>query len=123
MLRRDARSELRHQLTIPIRFYSTDGSRSQGETHTEATNISRNGLFMRSPTRLAVGAMLMLVLRVPTEISGSVFSELRCMGRVIHEQQTADGNLGYGVKIEAMAPRDLLRSWGTSAEEPGGVRL
>ena len=121
MVRVDARFELRHPLRIPIRFYSTDGSRLQGETQTEATNISRSGLFMSSPQRLAVGTVLMLVLRVPTEISGSVFSELRCLGRVIHEQEMADGRLGYGVKLEVTAPRQLLGAWKGEAREGSGT--
>jgi len=116
----DARTELRHHLRIPIRFYSTDGSR---ETQTEATNISQSGLVMQSPKPLAVGSTLLLVLRVPTEISASVFSELRCMGRVIHEQQTADGKLGYGVKIEAMAPRRVLGLWNGEDKEPRAAQV
>lgn len=108
MLAQDARAEERHALRIPIRFFSADGSAAQCASHAEASNVSRNGLFMTSATRLNVGAVVMLVLRVPTEISGSVFSELRCMGTVVHEQTTKDGKLGYGVKIAAVAPRDLL---------------
>jgi hypothetical protein len=110
MWAQDARAEERHPVRIPIRFFSADGSASQGTSYAEACNVSRSGLFMTSATRLQVGAVIMLVLRVPTEISGSVFSELRCMGTVVHEQITKDGKLGYGVKITAVAPRDLLRS-------------
>lgn len=109
MLVQDARKEERHPLRIPIRFCSADGSGSEGTSCAEATNVSRSGLYMTSEARLKVGALLMLVMRVPTEISGSVFNELRCMGRVVHQQETRDGKHGYGVKIEAMAPRDLLR--------------
>lgn len=108
MLAQDARAEERHVLRIPIRFFSADGSAAQGTSYAEACNVSRSGLFMTSATRLQVGAVIMLVLRVPTEISGSVFSELRCMGTVIHEQTTKDGKSGYGVKIAAVAPRHLL---------------
>lgn len=108
MLAQDARVEERHALRIPIRFFSAAGSASQGASSAEASNVSRNGLFMTSATRLQLGAVIMLVLRVPTEISGSVFRELRCMGKVIHEQIAKDGKLGYGVKIAAVAPRDLL---------------
>lgn len=116
MLAQDARVEARHALRISIRFFSADGSASQGASSAEASNVSRNGLFMTSATRLQVGAVIMLVLRVPTEISGSVFSELRCMGTVIHEQLTKDGKLGHGVKIAAVAPRDLL----DRAQDTGG---
>jgi hypothetical protein len=119
----DGRSEVRHQLRVPIRFCSADGSGTDGETCAEAKNISRNGLFMASPKRLIVGSLLMLAMRVPTEISGSVFSELRCMGRVVHEQKMEDGSLGYGVKIEAMAPRHPagLRVGALREQTPAGA--
>lgn len=110
MLVQDARTEERHPLRIPIRFCSADGSGSEGTSYAEAANVSRSGLYMTSTARLKVGAILMLVMRVPTEISGSVFSELRCMGRVIHSQPARDGKHGYGVKIEAIVPRHLLPS-------------
>jgi len=75
---------------------------------------------MTSAMRLEVGAVITLVLRVPTEISGSVSSELQRMGRVIHEQLTKDGKLGYGVKLAAVAPRDPLRR--TEAKTGGWIR-
>lgn len=116
MLVQDARTEVRHPLRIPIRFCSADGSGSEGTSYAEAANVSRCGLYMTSVARLKVGAILMLVMRVPAEISGNVFSELRCMGRVIHGQPTKDGKHGYVVKIEAMAPPDQL-AWPQGAAD------
>lgn len=80
MLVQDARTEVRHPLRIPIRFCSADGSGSEGTSYAEAANVSRCGLYMTSVARLKVGAILMLVMRVPAEISGNVFSELSMHG-------------------------------------------
>jgi hypothetical protein len=86
-------------MSIPVRFQDGSGN----EVRTRATNISRDGLFLNSPRRLPLGASLHMSMRVPTEISGSVFSELHCKGRVVHEAESAEG-IGYGVEIERMAP-------------------
>jgi hypothetical protein len=99
MLASDRRCNPRLLLTIPVRFQDGSGT----EVHTHATNISRAGLFMTSPRRLAVGASLHMSMRVPTEISGSVFRELHCRGRVVYERESADG-VGYGVEIEKIPP-------------------
>jgi PilZ domain len=94
----DRRGNPRLLLTIPVRFQ--DGTGTEVQAH--ATNISRAGLFLNSPQKLTVGASLHMRMRVPTEISGSVFSELQCQGRVVHERKSAEG-VGYGVEIEKMA--------------------
>jgi hypothetical protein len=99
MFASDRRGNPRLSLTIPVRF--EDGSGTEVQTH--ATNISRAGLFLKSPRKLTVGTSLRMSMRVPTEISGSVFSELHCHGRVVHERESA-GGMGYGVEIERMAP-------------------
>jgi hypothetical protein len=105
---KDGRTDPRLKLQIPIRFYSHDASMTELETRTQSTNISRSGLFMTSPKSLRVGGLLTLAMRVPPEVSGSVFSEFCCMCRVVHEQKMPDGELGYGLKIEAMVPRYQL---------------
>jgi len=98
MSAQDRRADPRFQLLIPVRFQDWAGQ----EVTTHSVNISRSGLFLRSPQKLAVGTLLHMRLRVPTEISGSVFSELRCKGRVVHECEAA-GEVGYGIEIEKMA--------------------
>jgi PilZ domain len=97
MFASDRRGTPRLLLTIPVRFQ--DGSGTEVQAH--ATNISRAGLFLTSPRKLAVGTSLHISMRVPTEISGSVFSELHCQARVVHERECAEG-VGYGVEIEKM---------------------
>ena len=101
----DKRSSPRYLLPIPVRFRCFEIGCAGLEVPTQTLNISCSGLFLLSPQRLKVGSKLSLNLRVPTEISGSVFTELRCRGRVVHEQELRDGRLGYGVEIEQMAPR------------------
>lgn len=108
----DRRGDPRFLLLIPVRFRNSAGP----EIVTHAINVCRSGLFLKSPFRLAIGSSLHMSLRVPTEISGSVFSELRCRGRVVHERE-AEGAIGYGIEIEKMTSgfRPLQAEFGSSA--------
>jgi len=90
----DRRGDPRFLLVVPVRFQHPTG----GEVTTQALNVSRSGLFLKCPEKLAIGSSLSMRLRVPTEISGSVFSELRCTGRVVYERR-AEGEIGYGIQI------------------------
>jgi len=100
----ERRASTRHYLEIPVRFRCFEVACGDVEITTRAVNISRSGIFMPSPRRLALRSELLMTLRVPTEISGSVFAELQCTGRVVHERAMEDGTMGYGVEIERMAP-------------------
>jgi hypothetical protein len=55
---------------------------------------------MKSPLPLRVGSALAITLRVPTYLSGSARSTVQCTGRVVHERQVANGDIGYGVQFE-----------------------
>jgi hypothetical protein len=103
MIQSDKRLHPRYLLKIPVRFRCFEIACGDLELSTEALNISRGGLFMTSRQRLKVESWLSMTLRVPTEISGSVYSELRCTGRVVHAQDLGDGRIGYGIEFERAA--------------------
>lgn len=67
---------------------------------TETVRISLYGFLMRSKRELTKGTMLYLRLRVPIEISGSPFREMRSIGRVVSEHELEDGSVGYSVEFE-----------------------
>ena len=90
----------RQSLQIPLRFHSIEMAVTDPDVASETSNISRSGLFMRSPLRLQIDEILSLTLRVPTYLSGSARSEVQCSGRVIHERRLAGGDLGYGIRFE-----------------------
>jgi len=98
----EKRTSPRQALQIPVRFHTGERQLSDPEIASETSNISRNGLFMRSPLRLKVGEPLAISLRVPTYLSGSARSVVECAGRVVHERQIAGGDFGYGVHFEQM---------------------
>ena len=111
----DRRSSPRYALEIPVYFHCCDLAQGE-EIAAQAVNISRTGLYLTSPKRLAVGSLLSLRLQVPIEISGSPFREVRCAGRVVYEHESAE-QLGYGIQLE-QAPfgfRSILQMKSDSA--------
>jgi PilZ domain len=92
----------RQSLQIPVQFHSGEMAATDPEIASETSNISRHGLFMRSPLRLKIGEPIALTLRVPTYLSGSARSVVECAGRVVHERRLPSGDLGYGVRFEQM---------------------
>jgi hypothetical protein len=96
----EKRNNARQALQIPLRFRSLELDASDPEVPAETSNISRTGLFMRTPRPLKVGTPLSLTLRVPTYLSGDARSDINCMGRVIHERRLPNGDIGYGVQFE-----------------------
>jgi hypothetical protein len=90
----------RQALQIPLNFRILEVGAPDPELASETTNISRSGLFMKSPLPLKVGSSLAITLRVPTYLSGSARSVVQCTGRVVHESELADGDIGYGVQFE-----------------------
>jgi hypothetical protein len=96
----EKRSSPRQSLQIPLRFHSIEMAATDPDIASETSNISRSGLFMRSPLRLKIDEPLSLTLRVPTYLSGGARSELQCSGRVIHERRLPNGALGYGIRFE-----------------------
>lgn len=96
----EKRNSPRQALQIPLRFHSVEMAATDPEITSETSNISRTGLFMRSPLRLKIGEPLALTLRVPIYLSGSARSDVHCAARVIHERRLPSGDLGYGVRFE-----------------------
>ena len=102
MQKLEKRTTPRQALQIAVRFHSGDMEAADPDITSETSNISRSGLFMRSPLRLKPGEMLALTLRVPTYLSGSARADVQCVGRVIHERRLSTGELGYGIHFEQL---------------------
>ena len=103
----------RQSLQIPLRFRIAEIGATEPELASETSNISRSGLFMRSPLPLRVGAPLAMILHVPTYLSGSARSDVKCTGRVVHERRLPNGDIGYGIHFE-----NLLTFQSTSVPRP-----
>lgn len=100
MQKLEKRTSPRQSLQIPLHFHVTDVGSVEPELSSETSNISRSGLFMKSPLPLRVGSPLAITLRVPTYLSGSARSTVQCVGRVVHERELPNGDIGYGIQFE-----------------------
>ncbi|HXH65956.1 MAG TPA: PilZ domain-containing protein [Candidatus Limnocylindrales bacterium] len=100
MQKLEKRTSPRQSLQIPLRFRVVEVGATDPELASETSNISRCGLFMKSPLPLKVGSPLSMTLRVPTYLSGSARSLVQCLGRVVHERRLPNGDIGYGVQFE-----------------------
>jgi hypothetical protein len=98
----NARSESTssHVERVPLHFRCLGIGCEEIEYATETVKIWLYGFLMRSKRELTKGTMLYLRLRVPIEISGSPFREMRSIGRVVSEHELEDGTVGYSVEIE-----------------------
>lgn len=85
---------------IPVSFRCLEIGSETFEYATEVISIFNEGFVMSSPRTLRVGTLLVLRLRVPTELPGSPFHEIHCKGCVTSEQRLKDGKLGYKVEIK-----------------------
>lgn len=102
MQKLEKRTSPRQSLQIPLRFRVAEVGATEPELASETSNISRSGLFMRSPLPLRVGAPVDMTLRVPTYLSGSARSDVQCTGRVVHERHLPNGDIGYGIQFESL---------------------
>ena len=102
MQKLEKRTSPRQSLQIPLRFRVAEAGAPEPELASETDNISRSGLFMKSPLPLKVGSPLAITLRVPTYLSGSARSMIQCTGHVVHERELPNGDTGYGVQFEQM---------------------
>jgi PilZ domain-containing protein len=100
MQKLEKRTSPRQSLQIPLRFRVVEVGAAKSELASETSNISRSGLFMKSPLPLKVGSPLAMTLRVPTYLSGSARSVVECLGRVVHERRLPNGDIGYGIQFE-----------------------
>ena len=101
----NARSESTssHLERVPLHFRCLGIGCEDVEYAAETVKIWLYGFLMRSRRELTAGTILYLRLRVPMEISGSPFSEMRSIGRVVSEHELEDGTVGYCVEFERAA--------------------
>jgi len=100
MQKLEKRTSPRQSLQIPLRFHSIEMAETDPDITSETPNISRSGLFMRSPLPLKIGELLPLTLRVPTYHSASARSVVQCAGCAVHERRLPCGHLRYGICFE-----------------------
>ena len=87
-------------IRLPLYFRTLDSNDDRVEHFAEVVSIATWSFVMRSPVPLRIGAVISLRMRIPTEISGSAFHDMRGVGRVTSECTLDNGALGYNIRID-----------------------
>ena len=86
---------------------------SRGILEGEAVNLSERGIYFRSRERVSVGSPLEIFFRLPRELTGRSSEEVRCSARVVHvdDSENGDGAVGVGATVERFEPLAMIRDW------------
>ncbi|MGB7848542.1 MAG: hypothetical protein WBL63_23215 [Candidatus Acidiferrum sp.] len=85
---------------VPVLIRCMEIDSGAEEYLAETVRVSPMWFLIKTPHALKLGGLLSLRLHVPTEVSGSPFSEVRGDGRVVSEHQLEDGTVGYKVAFD-----------------------
>jgi hypothetical protein len=95
----DRRSSQRVVATLPVRVR---GSASNGEVSAQTRDVSTNGVFLYSESRLAEGADVELVLILPPELTSGEKCWVCCHARVLRVEQGPGKDFGVAAEIRRM---------------------
>jgi hypothetical protein len=87
----------RFAFDLPISVKSLDNGRRELAGHTR--DVSSRGVFMYLDTEIVTGAAIEFVMTLPTEITLSAPIRVRCIGRVLRADKSAQEQ-GIAVTID-----------------------
>jgi hypothetical protein len=95
----DRRSAPRTVTTLPVRLKTANG---QPEIAAETRDISTNGVFLYTDSRIAEGANLEMVLILPPEVTAGEKCWVCCQARVLRVETTTSQKFGVAAEIQRM---------------------
>ena len=95
----DRRSRQRVVATLPVRVR---GSSANAEVSAQTRDVSTNGVFLYSESRLAEGADVELVLILPPELTSGEKCWVCCHARVLRVEQGPGKDFGVAAEIRRM---------------------
>lgn len=108
----ERRNGTRVDVRIPVRFRPISNPYVT-EQRAESVNISRLGVYFTTDFPLKVGAMLVLWMTMPSEVTEQEAREVRCLARVVHVEPTGrlTRKVGAGLLIEQLAAVARAERW------------
>ncbi len=97
----DRRSHPRVAARLPVRVNSKGGLES-GEVVAETRDVSTNGVFLFTKSRLAEGSEVELVLMLPPELTSGEKCWVCCHARVLRVEQGTGTEFGVAAEIQRM---------------------
>jgi hypothetical protein len=95
----ERRSTKRYALKLPLSVRPT-GVPTADEILTESSDVSSRGVYFFVQERVESGALLDIVLTLPSEITRGEPVRVRCEARVQRTEPVAEGRVGIAAKIE-----------------------
>src|ERR1017187_6751988 len=95
----DRRSRQRVPARVPVRVKSAVGGR---ELTAETRDVSTNGVFLYSKSRMAEGSDVELVLILPPELTSGEKCWVCCHARVLRVEQGPGKDFGVAAEIRRM---------------------
>jgi hypothetical protein len=96
----DRRSRRRVVATLPVRVRGTAANAELSAAQTR--DVSTNGVFLYSPSRMAEGSDVELVLILPPELTAGEKCWVCCHARVLRVEQGPGKDFGVAAEIRRM---------------------
>ena len=108
----ERRRETRVDVHIPLRFRPLENT-NVPEQKAETENVSQLGVYFTTDVPLRVGAMLVLWMTMPTQVTEKEPRDVRCLARVVHVEPTGRlvRKVGVGLRIEQYAAAAKTERW------------
>jgi c-di-GMP-binding flagellar brake protein YcgR len=95
----DRRSSTRVVAKLPVRIRS---SAANAELSAQTRDVSTNGVFLYTDSRMAEGSEVELVLILPPELTSGEKCWVCCHARVLRVEQGPDKRFGVAAEIKRM---------------------
>lgn len=95
----DRRSRRRIVARVPVRVKNSDGG---GELSAQTRDVSSNGVFLYSASRMVEGSDVELVLILPPELTAGEKCWVCCHARVLRVEQGEGTDFGVAAEIQRM---------------------
>jgi len=95
----DRRSRERVVTTIPV---SVRGAVAENELNAQTRDVSTNGIFLYTQSRMVEGSDVELVLVLPPELTSGEKCWVCCHARVLRVEQSPSGDFGVAAEIQRM---------------------
>jgi hypothetical protein len=109
----ERRRETRVDVRMPLRFRPL-ANLNVPEQKAESENVSPLGVYLTTDFPLTVGALVVLWMTMPTQMTASGESrDVRCVARVMHAEPTGRlvRKVGVGLRIESFASAARAERW------------
>jgi hypothetical protein len=108
----ERRRQTRVDVRIPLRFRPLDNMHVP-EQKAESENVSQLGVYFTTDFPLKVGAMVVLWMTMPAQVTEKAACDVRCLARVVHVEPTGRlvRKVGVGLRIEQYAAAARAERW------------